>query len=85
MRAAAAAPPAASGHRPGWRLSDNAVAAEALRVVDGARDARARALDCLKPYPNVRKGTAFGSARTQPDRAEYAIARNCSRKIAQAG
>ncbi len=66
-------------------LLENDVSTADLKLVDVALDEIRRALDCFKPYPDVRKVTAFGSARTQPDRAEYAIARNFSRKIAQAG
>jgi predicted Rossmann-fold nucleotide-binding protein len=37
------------------------------------------------PYRGVRKVTVFGSARTKPDTAIYAMAREFGRKLSEAG
>jgi hypothetical protein len=56
-----------------------------LKLVDAALAEIRTALTCFRPYPGVRKVTTFGSARTKPDEPQYALAREFSRKAAEAG
>lgn len=56
-----------------------------LKLVDAALAEIRAALNCFRPYDQVRKVTLFGSARTQPEQPEYELARTFARRIADAG
>ena len=56
-----------------------------VRVIQTARRVLRFAVKLFAPYAHVRKGTMFGSARTQPTRQEYQQGVEFGRKIAAAG
>jgi len=56
-----------------------------LKLVDAALAEIRAALNCFRPYQDVRKVATFGSARTRPEDAEYVLARKFCNKIAEAG
>jgi uncharacterized protein (TIGR00730 family) len=56
-----------------------------LKLVDSALKEIREAMLCFAPHDTVRKVSAFGSARTDPEAEEYALARSFSRAIVEAG
>ena len=56
-----------------------------VRVIQTAIRELRYAFKLFAPYADKRKVTIFGSARTQPSRAEYQQAKEFGRKIAEAG
>jgi uncharacterized protein (TIGR00730 family) len=66
-------------------LAEDGVAIPDLKLIDTALAEIRQALSCFKPYENVRKVATFGSARTEPSRPEYALARDFARAAARAG
>jgi hypothetical protein len=56
-----------------------------LKLVDTALAEIRNALSRFRKYAGVRKVTTFGSARTRSDEPQYILAREFSRKIADAG
>ena len=66
-------------------FADDGVEVQNLKLVDAALAEIRAALTCFRAYPSERKVTTFGSARTRPDEPHYILARDFSRKIADAG
>ena len=66
-------------------LADDGIAVADLKLIESAMDEIRRGLACFRPYASVRKVTTFGSARTRPDTPTYDLARDFSRRIADAG
>jgi uncharacterized protein (TIGR00730 family) len=66
-------------------LATDGVEVHNLKLVDTALAEIRAALACFRQYPGVRKVTTFGSARTRPEEPQYILAREFSRKIADAG
>jgi uncharacterized protein (TIGR00730 family) len=66
-------------------LATDGVEVRDLKLVGSALAEIRAALACFRRYPGARKVTTFGSARTLPDEPQYALAREFSRKIADAG
>jgi uncharacterized protein (TIGR00730 family) len=56
-----------------------------VRVIQTALRELRYAFRLFAPYAHVRKVTIFGSARTQPEKAEYQQAVDFGRKVAKAG
>lgn len=66
-------------------LGADGVAIPDLKLIDSALAEIRRALACFRPYDAVRKVATFGSARTEPMRPEYSLARDFARAAAEAG
>lgn len=56
-----------------------------IKLVTAAFAEIRSALAVFRPYPGIRKVTAFGSARTRPSDPVYSMAVEFGRKLAQAG
>ncbi|MFQ5351468.1 MAG: LOG family protein [Candidatus Binatia bacterium] len=56
-----------------------------FKLVAAAFSEIRQALLCFRPYAGIRKVTVFGSARTTENSPEYGLARNFSRRAADAG
>ncbi|MGA8295494.1 MAG: TIGR00730 family Rossman fold protein [Acidimicrobiales bacterium] len=56
-----------------------------LKIARAALAEMTEAFDMFAPYREVRKVTIFGSARTAPSDAHYALARDLARRLAKAG
>lgn len=66
-------------------LGGDGVAVPDLKLVDAALSEIRDALGCFRPYAADRKVTVFGSARTDPDSADYGLARDFSKRMAENG
>ncbi len=66
-------------------MVENGIEMADLKLVAAAFSEIRDALERFGPYRATRKVTVFGSARTAPDEADYALARNFASKIADAG
>jgi len=64
-------------------LGGEGVAVPDLKLVDAALTEIREALACFRPYGAARKVTVFGSARTDPDSVEYALAKKFSARMAE--
>ncbi len=66
-------------------LAADGTAVADLKLVGASLAEIRRGLACFRPYPQARKVTCFGSARTSPDSPVYRVASDFGRAIAGAG